>query len=201
MAAMERDNTTGNTPVNPAAAGALASSARRRLLRGGLSAAPVVLTLASRPVLATTCVTASAMASANASRPAGNSVTCAGMNAQYWCGSFTGWPSLMPKTTTFNACIGPSLFKDTTTCLDVLKGKHEYGSTSTYSAAQLEFAKNCVLAMVNLADNKIGTDVLSVTQIKRAWLDAPSGNFAADAASGIRWDTNKVNLWFTQMWG
>ena len=47
-----------------------ADASRRRLLQGGLGAAPVLMTLFSRPVLGqTACVTESAFLSGNASSP------------------------------------------------------------------------------------------------------------------------------------
>jgi hypothetical protein len=77
-------------PTSPA-------GSRRRLLRGGLAAAPALLTLASRPVLATqTCFPGSASVSANASRTAAG-LACRGRTVNYWSqdSSFTEWPAPM----------------------------------------------------------------------------------------------------------
>lgn len=60
-------NDQPSTPAAPAsvdaAAAQLASARRRRFIKAGAGAVPVALTLASRPVMATNCVTASAWGS------------------------------------------------------------------------------------------------------------------------------------------
>ena len=64
-----------------------ADSGRRRLLQGGLSVAPVVLTLASRSTfggtLACECATPSGFVSGNTSKP-GGPATCGGLSPGYW---------------------------------------------------------------------------------------------------------------------
>src|SRR5664279_3396076 len=65
---------------------------RRRLLRGGLSAAPVIMTLASGPVSAGLCATGSAYGSLN---PSGKhaSLTCGGRSPAIWQNTNNGhWP-------------------------------------------------------------------------------------------------------------
>ena len=77
-----------DSPKDPGMAGeppksrVLSSAGRRRLLQAGISAAPVIMTVASRPVLATTnCRTPSGFVSGNVSNSTG--VTCLGLNASH----------------------------------------------------------------------------------------------------------------------
>jgi hypothetical protein len=79
---------------------------RRRLLQGGLAAAPVLMTLASRPVLAQTCTTPSGYVSANASRPGGSS--CSGYGPSHWYGQIN-WPSTYKPNDNFKKYFSPDL--------------------------------------------------------------------------------------------
>src|ERR1700676_124928 len=92
---------------------------RRRFLQGVLAAAPVLMTLVSRPVLALQCTTPSGYVSLNASTT-GRGVTCLGRTPGYWKHTTT-WPVPYKPTTTFNSVFtGPKHYSDVTTLLDVL---------------------------------------------------------------------------------
>ncbi|THF65898.1 hypothetical protein E6C76_10195 [Pseudothauera nasutitermitis] len=60
------------------------SGVRRRLLRGGLSSAPLLVTLASRPVLAQTCFSPSETLSGTMSHKAGDLPVCNGRSPGMW---------------------------------------------------------------------------------------------------------------------
>ncbi|MDZ5457830.1 hypothetical protein [Azohydromonas lata] len=103
--------------------------ARRRMLRRSLGvAAPVVLTLASAPVAAGSCVSASSFVSAAtfASRaPKGvSAISCSGQSPASWAASHA-WPAGVDRNTaTFAEKLGePPLaaFPSTATLLDVLQ--------------------------------------------------------------------------------
>jgi hypothetical protein len=77
---------------------ASATDSRRRLLRGGLASAPVLLTFVNRPVMAATCQTASVFGSASLSRPDLKLLPpCEGVGPQRWSadGAATDWPAPM----------------------------------------------------------------------------------------------------------
>lgn len=104
----QRDTTQG-VPGSPS---------RRRLLRGGLSAAPVVLTLASAPVAAGQCAFASSFVSAAAggSRAAAGVQLCSGRSPNDWASSLGAWPAGVKRVAdsngaadTFTGRIGPLL--------------------------------------------------------------------------------------------
>jgi hypothetical protein len=70
------------------------SDSRRRLLRGGLAAAPVVMTVASRPVLGQVACTASAITSINLQSSINH--TCSitsGLSPEKWKTLAAQWPS------------------------------------------------------------------------------------------------------------
>src|SRR5690349_5275289 len=115
------------SPVDPsidAERPTLESSARRRVLRGGLAAGPVVLTIASRPVLGqVACVAPSAMGwmPTSGTHPA---LTCSGLTPVQWSAIATQWPSpyvgqgaatSAPATTTTTAAPTPPVTTTTTT--------------------------------------------------------------------------------------
>jgi hypothetical protein len=81
--------------VPPGAPGAQQrpSGARRRLLQTGLAVGPVLMTIASRPVLGSTaCTTTSAWMSMTGSTAAKAEV-CSGLSPEAWKGNATQWPS------------------------------------------------------------------------------------------------------------
>src|SRR5690349_1726624 len=82
-----------NEPVTPSgdrASPAVARQVRRRLLKAGVAAAPVLTTLVSRPVLGTQCTTCSAFTSMTGSRVSAYSA-CTGRSPETWAGTKT-WP-------------------------------------------------------------------------------------------------------------
>ena len=79
-----------DAPLDPPAP---KSGSRRKLLRGGLAAAPVLMTVASRPVLGgTVCATASLTGSLAASHHT-SVVICAGLTPEQWKSLSAQWPS------------------------------------------------------------------------------------------------------------
>src|SRR5438552_17349326 len=88
---LDPTDTPSNAEPQPSAGGDLKAS-RRRLLQGGLAAAPVLMTLVSRPVLASsTCTTPSGFVSINASHP--GAPVCDGNGPTYWYNVQSTWPS------------------------------------------------------------------------------------------------------------
>jgi len=82
-------------------------AARRRLLRGSLATAPVLLTLVNRPVMASgACFAGSTSTSANLSR-ANAGFSCRGKSASHWSqeNSFTEWPAPMASPGTAKSMI------------------------------------------------------------------------------------------------
>src|ERR1700674_3036348 len=108
-----------SSPASTPVSGRDPKPTRRHFLQGGLAAAPVLMTLVSRPVLALQCTTPSGYVSLNAS-PARRGVACLGRTPAYWKHTTT-WPAPYKPTTTFNSFFtGPNYYSDATLLVDVL---------------------------------------------------------------------------------
>ena len=195
-----RQNDNGmSDPKKPFdAADALTSPAhpvpgRRRLLRGGLAAGPVVMTLVSRPVLGGggggggrggfgLCTTPSGFVSANAST-AGRGVSCEGHTYEYWKkASSSQWPSPYKPGTKFN-----DVFKTPTyapynwkTLEDVLG----FGSSPPNNVARA-----CVAALLNAQDGL--TPPLGVSAVKDIWSEYITKGYYSPQ-SGAHWSPVEI---------
>src|ERR1700674_5960571 len=79
-----------SSPASTPVSGRDPKPTRRRFLQGGLAAAPVLMTLVSRPVLALQCTTPSGFISGNASTPGGQ-VACTGHGPDWWLHNISAW--------------------------------------------------------------------------------------------------------------
>jgi hypothetical protein len=161
-----------------------ADPSRRRLLQGGLAAAPVLMTLVSRPVLAQQCTTPSGYVSANAST-AGRGVACTGRTLGYWKNSqnFSSWPPPYQTTTLFNSVFnnppyGPFAGK---TLLDVLQ--------LTGGAPINDVARLIVAALLNAAAGL--TPVLTVQAVKDIWGEY-STTLSFSPFAGASWNHDEL---------
>jgi len=159
---------------------------RRRLLQGGLAAAPVLLTLVSRPVLGAQCTTTSAKVSPGASGPGNRVAVCSGFTPGFWKQEqhFSSWPSpYIPKTvqgvgdrqaTKFHPCFAGSQF-GSKTLLEVL-------DPSTADRAAL--ARHIVAALLNAQSGR--TPVLTVGGVKTIWAECTAKG-CYEPTAGVRW--------------
>lgn len=182
------DRTESPQPQPPST---LAKDSRRRLLRGGLAAAPALLTLAGRPVVAGTCTSASAgvSMSSRTTTPvqctSGKSPATWGKNGEFGLGD---WPegavpqskgSGHPPATTFNNIFGTGY--DTippTTLLDVLRLPSDTGGDG--------LAKHLVAAYLNALKNYTPSVVLDVVTAKNIWASFRARTYYEPTA-GIKW--------------
>ena len=101
-----------DSPNNPGPAdtkpdsGAAHSADRRRWLQAGISAAPVIMTVASRPLLAADCNTPSGFLSGNLSGSAGTG--CFGFTPSTWDSKST-YPTYKQKDAKFKDFFSPDL--------------------------------------------------------------------------------------------
>ena len=174
---------------------------RRRLIQGASGAAPIMMTLVSRPVTAGVCTPASSFASINASRP-DNAYTCQGLTPGYWKQEqkFYDWPpAYVPSSTAVKGKHGhpdyapapnatPTLF-DTVfgsfggysgkTLLDVLStGGNDFGRDA--------LARHIVAALLNAARGYTPPIVLSVQTVKTIWASFATKGYYEPTA-GIKW--------------
>jgi hypothetical protein len=185
---MDAPNSPSETPRPP---GQAASASRRRLIQGGLTAVPLVMTVSSQSVMAQgvsgRCSTASAFGSMNASRPA-NVTSCRGRGPQYWRNqhNFDEWPhGYVPRATqtprvqatSFATCFGGSGVQAGATLLDVLRSN---------SSGRDEVARLCTAALLNAAKGLTPATVLSVATVRDVWQSYASRGYYEPTA-GIRW--------------
>ncbi len=161
--------------------------ARRRLLRGGVGAVPVILTVSSPSVMATGnwgggCTPASSFASINASRP-DKTYSCQGRTPGYWKQEhhFDEWPkAYVPKgrnATKFNDVFGSRGGFPNKTLLDVL----EMGG-----GGDVAIARHVVAALLNAATGRTSTTVLGVGAVKTLWATYVEKGYYEPTA-GIKW--------------
>jgi alpha-ketoglutarate-dependent taurine dioxygenase len=123
-------------------------------LQGGLAAAPGLMTLVSRPVLAQQCTTPSGSVSLNAST-AGRGVACTGHQPGYWLANTSAWNSTPYNTKThFDKVFAPHYPGKTLLYVLNLPATPPYDDVAGYSVA----------ALLNLQANL--TPVLTFTVVK-----------------------------------
>jgi len=162
-------------------------SGRRRLLQGGLGAAPVLMTLVSRPVLGQTCTSPSGFVSATASHP--GAAICTGRTPSNWAALANAqWP--IPQSTLFSAQFQPSNFGTlgAQTLLAVVQGNGTSGNPTTDTVAQA-----VVAALLNAMTPGL-TPPLSVAAVRDIWSEygntgaGTAGIFTPTAGAVWHWD-------------
>jgi len=182
-------------PVAEAASTSKAAS-RRRLLKGGLSVAPVVLSLSSRPVMAgglpALCVTPSGFASINVSNHTHTSGTCSGRTPGYWKNAPTtnsptqpSWP--YPPSSLFKTYFSPSLAYGDLTLLQALQcGGNANG--------EVALVRHITAALLNAAAGLTPANVMDVTRVKAIWQEfamrAPGGYY--EPIAGTKWYADDI---------
>jgi len=160
---------------------------RRRLLQGGLGAAPL-LTLVSRPVLGNgdggQCVPPSSWGSLPHSKPGAPQYSCNGRTPDYWQQPHhsSSWPPSYSPSTVFNAVFSasPCPYPDATTLLDVL----EMGG-----GPPNPLGRHIVASLLNV--EKGWVSVLTVTSLQDIWLEyVMHGHF--EPTAGVRWYHDEI---------
>lgn len=197
--------TTKNHGDAAAAAEALPAphQGRRRLLRGGLAGGTVLLSLASKPVSATTCTPASSFASINLSRP-DRAYNCSGRTPGYWkqdC-KFWDWPSprYIPTSTATTSCTGGNANYVPPLGATATKFDAVFGSAGGYPGLTLvqvlslpgndagrdALARHIVAALLNAAKGITPPEVLSEVTVKNIWASFVSRGYY-EPVGGIKW--------------
>jgi hypothetical protein len=166
--------------------------ARRRMLKIGASAAPVLLTVLSRPVLGAECMTGSAVGSTITSLTHQVS-TCSGLTVSTWSAANTTWPDPYKKTTkngingwdaTLYHCLTTGLGGTTfsgKTMLDVIRLSDD-GSVRT-------LGRYIAAALLNSRSNR--TPVLSETTVRNMW-NAYIAKGYYEPTAGIQWQAPQI---------
>jgi len=161
--------------------GAVRSPGRRRLLQAGASAAPVIMTVVSRPVLAVHCDSPSGFTSLNVSHPGpGN---CIGASPATVLGELTDtqknrkFEKVFPTDNTFgSALVGQKI--------------QEVLAPAT-TVVPWGLGQQIVTAYYNVAAGRIPNSVLTQAQVKAIWFDySKNGNFSPRI--GATWSYNEI---------
>jgi len=163
------------------------AQSRRRILRVGVSSAPVLMTLLSRPVLGVECMTGSAVGSTMGSSHSPQISSCTGLPVSTWTAPSTAWPSPYTKnganatpyhctTTGFNGTIFSGKVM-----LDVMKLADDGGKNSV--------GRYCAAALLNARTNR--TPVLSETTVRNMWNAFDTTGFYEPTA-GVKWGATQI---------
>lgn len=176
-----------------------ADPSRRRLIRGGIAASPVLLTLASRPVGATTCTVASSFVSVATfkSRNPGASAQCTSKSCEWWkseCTSGMTHKAYMDATTvqTFFGTTAPSSSYAGRTLGSILRDAAGIQTSSELGVLQhlISLSMNIRCGYVTSAGN------VTPVYINTVWSNYKSnGNLYKLAASSIDWDSSELVTW------
>lgn len=176
-------------------------ASRRRVLRRGLGvAAPVVMTLASNPVTATTCVAASSFISIptfNSRHPTGVS-PCIGKTPTWWKDAST-WPSGCPaKTTKFRDVFGSSYLGTTTGFTNATTLTDALGVSGN---DQKNLAAAIVATYLNVLSGKTSETILTAVQVINLWrvLIGSPGYYKPSLSSTIQWNSVQTVVWLNEM--
>jgi hypothetical protein len=181
------------TGDHPAKAAEAALEKRRRLLKLGVSATPIVLTLVSRPVLAWHCKPPSAYASANlsgrtqVSTPDGGTRTIASWatNPQQTTNpNYNWWPSPYNAQTTLMSAV---FFGTTGLMLDHLK-------------TGLPLEKYLIAALLNTKISGGASTCLSLKDIMEMYKYGPLGTYQPPDSPGINWNSADIITYLQQNW-
>jgi hypothetical protein len=169
----------------PRPAGTPLSAARRRLLRGTLGAAPVLMVSAPRSVMAGTgqCTQASSFASINTSRPDAL-LNCTGRTPDWWRDASNGeWQRTIytrqgSNSTTFSSVFGaPKGFADTT-FLGVLQ--------LTGATGPIGLARHMVAGALNASRGLTPLQIAGVPILRNIYASYVARDYYEPTA-GIQW--------------
>ena len=188
------------------------AAGRRRLLRSGLAAAPVLMTVASKPVLGqTVCAAPSAFLSAGSGAAARTTSVCSGLSPRAWKAHAMSWPAPycgIPQNAYAAAQSGtnqsgtnysyastrsPTLYHCPTTglagrvfgdrtMLEVI----DIGEAGSDQAA---LGRYIVAALLNARAGR--TPVLTETAVRNMWNDLVNRGYYEPTA-GIRWGAPEI---------
>lgn len=176
------------------------ADARRRFLKGAALASPVLLSIASRPVLGTTrFCSASGFMSGNLSNKGGKDVNCGGNSPGYWK-NHTSPSYPWPAPYVSGRRLDNGTFSGGTKFHDVFKkGTYNYGTKSMLQVlweAPGSFAFHTIAALLN-AQSGIGGYVLTAAQVRQIW-DGIMTNGFYTTTTGVKMYEADAKAFFEQ---
>lgn len=173
---------------------ALPARGRRRLLQGGVGAAPLLMTLVSRPVLGHgggfQCRSPSGFVSMPTSGH-GQPLICRGLSPGFWKQpqKFDEWPkpfypvkTKYHAATTFSPFFSYSPYPAGTTFLQVLE---------TMGGPPHSVARHVVATVLNIASGRVPPTVLTIALLKTIWNDYRTKGYFEPTA-GVKWFHSEI---------
>lgn len=189
-------STPDETRETPRASIPEPSGMRRRLLRGGLSSAPLLVTLASRPVLAQTCFSPSETLSGTMSHKAGDLPVCNGRSSSAWKslgkggskGHGTNWP--ISTDTPFHSVFAQGNYAR---FVKVLKN----GTTRSLTLIEVlelgrgqdpaKIGAHFVAAYLNILSGLVDQRAMTTARLSRLWSEWANRGHYAPYAGATPW--------------
>lgn len=188
-------------------AGPSVSAGRRALLRAGAGSAPILLTLASRPVSAAeSCVVASSFVSVATFRsrnPQATTIQCSTKTVDDWyrasCLPETGWtPRPAFLATTVASYLGSTTSGYNGNALwEVLKN----GTTGVVHSGELGVLQHLIAMKLNLETGAASAPgSLTAPYLASVWVNYKQhGNRYVLTSSGVDWDSAKLIGWLRML--
>lgn len=169
------------------------SDERRRLLRAGLTAAPVIMTVASKPVLGSTICTAASVMGSAASGAVRTASVCSGLTPNQWKVYAAQWPTPFCATNHTSTDRQATLYHCPVTgfsgrvygdhtMLEVLD-IHEGGGGT------MALGRYMVAALLNACAGR--TPVLSESGVRDMWNDLVNRGYYEPTA-GVQWGAPEI---------
>jgi hypothetical protein len=210
---MRDQDLTSKEPADeiPEAAGQdIQSAARRRwILRGGVSIAPVVLTLTSRPVLGgmtpNACIAPSVTMSGALSHATKQMGNCSGQSCSWWL-SQSSWPGI-GKSGSFHSIFtvgnrsGCRFFTTAATSL-TLSQVMNLGSTSgTADSAgnfdQDKVAANMIASYLNILSGTVDSKAMTLDRLQALWREWAINGSYTPYAGATPWTSSGIKSYLS----
>ena len=180
-------------------------TARRRFLKAGLAAGPVIMTLQSKPVLGNVCHSPSGTMSGAMSQKAGQIKTCNGYPLSYWRnsgsagGGGVGWVGIRPDLPYHPA------FR-----LGIVSGSQQFLTAGLKSRPLTMYEVLCadaaqdpyglcghfITALLNINSGRIPAAVMDQTRLSQLWVEwSRTGRYRPSGQSKA-WDAADIVQYF-----
>jgi hypothetical protein len=177
---------------------------RRRLVQSGIGAAPLLMTLVSRPVLGqVTCQTTSAALSMPTSHAHGQLPVCSGGSPSFWSQNLDKWPagyyptSTEAGTLTLSAATGSTLSQQATLFAPPFLPSPYAPDTTLLTVLQNPgdaVAQHLAAALLNVASGWV--PVLNEAMLQTIWLEYTSKGYFEPTA-GVQWYSAEIVSYLT----
>jgi len=178
-------------------------------LRGGVSLAPVVLTLTSRPVLGgmttTTCIAPSVTMSGALSHGTKQLGTCTGKSCSYWL-SQSSWPGI-GKSGSFHSIFavgnrsGCRFFTTAATSLTLVQVMNLGSTSSTADSAgnfdQDKVAANIITSYLNILSGSVDAKAMTFDRLQALWREWALNASYTPYAGATPWGSTGIKTYLS----